>query len=105
MQAALRTSVDDSSRGDNLVPQQQDQIFHLPSIATGCSLAVSDTGLVEEEPDWDALNQLEDIGASRETVTSARAWQLHFKKVKARGRIQMQVRACSSIHASSQSLP
>lgn len=70
---------------------KQDQIVELPSFATGCSLAVSDTGLVEEEPDWAALNQVDDGHASAGRDSSAHGWQLNFKKAKARGRVQMQV--------------
>lgn len=65
--------------------------MHLPSIPTACSLAVSDTGLVEEEPDWDVLNPLQDASGSGESGVSAHVWQRKFMNVKARGRMQMQV--------------
>lgn len=73
------------------VVQVAQEVLQLPSLPTDCSLAVSDTGLVEEEPDWDALNDTNDSNSAGESAGSARTWQSRFIKVKAKGRKQMQV--------------
>lgn len=74
---------------------EQEQLNMLASMATGYSLAVSDTGLVEEEPDWAALNEVDPSTASGQHENAAQLWHMRFMKVKAKGRMQMQV-CCAS---------
>eukprot|EP00892_Ulva_mutabilis_P006737 jgi/Ulvmu1/4435/UM002_0160.1 len=89
-QAAQRTSMSSSQQVDKSVPESQEQLTTLESIATGYSAAVSDIGLAEEEPDWAALNHFHANLPSIQPEHTVRHWHIRFMQAKAKGRIQMQ---------------
>lgn len=90
IQAAQTTSMHSGPNDDDHV--HPEHMMTSASTATGYSAAVSDTGLVEDEPDWAALTQANaGFPSVQPNNNMANGWHVRFMQVKARGRMQMQV--------------